>query len=70
MMEDSFISPHSLKKVVFAVDVTIPSEAFVVQLHLAVGALETTGVPGSFQHLEDEPVQDRLLAPGTLWNAC
>lgn len=57
---------YSLEEVFLAVDAAGAGEAAVGQLHLAVGALEAGAVPVPVQHLQDELVQDVLVAAGAL----
>lgn len=57
---------HSLEKVLLAEQLTIPGEALVVQLGMALAALQTLGVPRALQHLQYEPVQDQLVAAAAL----
>ena len=57
---------YLLKEVVFAVDLVALGEALVRQLDEAVGTLEAARVPRPVEHLQDEPVQDRLAAPRAL----
>lgn len=63
-------SCHSLEEVLLAVDTPGPGEAPVGQLHLAVCTLEAGAVPVSVQDLEDELVQDMLVAASTLGDLC
>lgn len=58
----------SLEEVLLAVDAPSPGEAPVSQLHLAVHALEAAAVPVSIQDLQDELIQDVLVATSTLGN--
>lgn len=61
---------YSLEEILLAVDAASPGEAAVGQLHLAVGTLEAGAVPVPVQDLEDELVQDVLVAAsalGDLW---
>lgn len=59
---------YSLEEILFAVDAAGPGEAALCQLHLAIGALEAGAVPVPVQDLEDELVQDVLVAAGALGN--
>lgn len=59
-----------LEEVLLAVDAPGPGEAPVSQLHLAVCALEAGAVPVSVQDLQDELVQDVLVAARALGNLC
>lgn len=59
-----------LEEVFLAVDAPGPGEAPVRQLHLAVCTLEARAVPVSVQDLQDELVQDMLVAAGTLRDLC
>lgn len=61
-----FGARYSLEEVLLAVDAAGAGEAAVGQLHLAVGALEAGAVPVPVQHLQDELVQDVLVAAGAL----
>lgn len=61
---------NSLEEVLLAVYIPRPRETLVRQRRLAVGALETLGVPVSVQHLEDELIQDVLAAARTLRDLC
>lgn len=54
------------EKVHFAIEFSIPGEALLGQVAVALAALDTLGVPGSVQHVEEEPVQDGPFAPGTV----
>lgn len=56
----------SLEEVLLAVDAPGPGEAPVSQLHLAVCTLEAGAVPMSIQDLQDELIQDVLIAASTL----
>ena len=56
----------SPEEVFLAVDFVALREAFVVEVRLTVGALETLRVPAPLQNLQDEPVQDGFVAAGTL----
>lgn len=59
-----------LEEVLLAVDAPGPGEAPVRQLHLAVCTLEAGAVPVSVQDLQDELVQDVLVAASTLGDLC
>lgn len=59
-----------LEEVLLAVDAPGPGEAPVRQLHLAVCTLEAGAVPVSVQDLQDELVQDMLVAAGALGDLC
>lgn len=59
-----------LEEVLLAVDAPGPGEAPVSQLHLAVCTLEAGAVPVSVQDLQDELVQDMLVAAGALGDLC
>lgn len=59
-----------LEEVFLAVDAPGPGEAPVCQRHLTVCALEARAVPVSVQDLQDELVQDMLVAAGTLRDLC
>lgn len=61
---------YSLEEILLAVDAAGPGEAALGQLHVAVGALEAGAVPVAVQHLEDELVQDVLVAAGALGDLC
>ena len=54
------------EKVHFAIELPVPGEALLGQVAAALAALDALGVPGSVQHVEEEPVQDGPLAPGTV----
>jgi hypothetical protein len=60
----------SLEEVLLAVDTPRPGETPVGQLHLAVCTLEAGAVPVSVQDLQDELVQDVLVAASTLGYLC
>lgn len=57
---------YSLEEILLAIDAAGPGEAALGQLHLAIGALEAGAVPVPVQDLEDELVQDVLVAAGAL----
>lgn len=59
-----------LEEVFLAVDAPGPGEAPVSQLHLAVRTLEARAVPVSVQDLQDELVQDMLVAASALRDLC
>lgn len=59
-----------LEEVLLAIDAPGPGEAPVSQLHLAVRTLEAGAVPVSVQDLQDELVQDMLVAAGALGDLC
>lgn len=59
-----------LEEVFLAVDAPGPGEAPVGQLHLAVRTLEARAVPVSVQDLQDELVQDMLVAASALRDLC
>lgn len=59
-----------LEEVFLAVDTPRPGEAPVSQLHLAVCTLEAGAVPVSVQDLQDELVQDMLVAASALRDLC
>lgn len=59
-----------LEEVLLAVDAPGPGEAPVSQLHLAVCTLEAGAVPVSVQDLQDELVQDVLVAASALRDLC
>lgn len=59
-----------LEEVFLAVDTPGPGEAPVSQLHLAVCTLEAGAMPVSVQDLQDELVQDMLVAASALGNLC
>lgn len=59
-----------LEEVLLAVDAPGPGEAPVSQLHLAVCTLEAGAVPVSVQDLQDELVQDVLVAASALGDLC
>lgn len=63
-----FWSPASLlpEKVHFAIELPVPGEALLGEVAVALAALDALGVPGSVQHVEEEPVQDGPFAPGTV----
>lgn len=52
------------EKVHFAIELPVPGKALLRQVAAAVAALHALGVPGSVQHVEQEPVQDGPLAAG------
>lgn len=60
---------YLLKKVLLAKDHPVACETLVGELAAAVRALEAPRVPRAFQHLEDEPVQDELVAATALGDA-
>ena len=71
--KESKVHPPSsdlLEEVFLAVDAPGPGEAPVSQLHLAVRTLEAGAVPVSVQDLQDELVQDMLVAASTLGDLC
>ena len=43
---------------------TVAREALVRERTAAVGALDALGVPDAVEHVEQEPVEDRTVAPG------
>lgn len=62
-----FHRPSELpEKVHFAIELSVPGEALLGEVAAAFAALDALGVPGSVQHVEEEPVQDGPLAPGTV----
>lgn len=61
---------YSLEEVILAEDLSVPGEALVRQLALAVDALEALPVPRALKDFQDEPVQDGLFTTSTLWNGC
>lgn len=54
------------EKVHFAIKLPVPGEALLGEVAAAFAALDALGVPGSVQHVEEEPVQDGPFAPGTV----
>lgn len=54
------------EKVHFAIELPVPGEALLGEVAVALAALDALGVPGSVQHVEEEPVQDGPFAPGTV----
>lgn len=54
------------EKVNFAIELSVPGEALLGEVAAALAALDAFGVPGSVQHVEEEPVQDGTFAPGTV----
>lgn len=54
------------EKVNFAIELSVSGEALLGEVAVALTALDALGVPGSVQHVEEEPVQDGPFAPGTL----
>lgn len=58
--------PALPEKVHFAIELPVPGEALLGEVAVAVAALDALGVPGSVQHVEEEPVQDGPFAPGTV----
>lgn len=54
------------EKVHFAIELAVPGEAPLGEVAVALAALHALGVPGSVQHVEQEPVQDGPLAAGTV----
>lgn len=60
------VPPRSVlpEKVHFAIELPVPGKALLRQVAVAVAALHALGVPGSVQHVEQEPVQDGPLAAG------
>lgn len=54
------------EKVHFAIELPVPGEALLGEVAAAFAALDALGVPGSVQHVEEEPVQDGPFAPGTV----
>lgn len=54
------------EKVHFAIELPVPGEALLGEVAAAFAALDALGVPGSVQHIEEEPVQDGPFAPGTV----
>lgn len=60
----------SLEEVVLAVDALPAAEAALGQRCVTVAAFETLAVPVAVQSLEDEAVQDVLVAAGTQWDLC
>lgn len=62
--------PVSLEEVVLAVEALSATEAALGQRRVAVAALEALAVPVAVQSLEDEAVQDVLVAAGTQWDLC
>lgn len=69
-MSEGCRGPHVLEEVLLAVDAARAGEAPVGQRHLAVGALEAGAVPVPVQHLQDELVQDVLVAARALGDLC
>lgn len=59
-----------LEEVFLAVDASGPGEAPVGQWHLAVCTLEARAVPVSVEDLQDELVQDVLVAASALRDFC
>lgn len=59
---------HSVlpEKVHFAVELSVPGKALLGEVAAAFAALDALGVPGSVQHVEEEPVQDGPFAPGAV----
>ena len=57
---------YSLEKVLFAENLAVASETLVAELSTTLTALEALGMPRAVQHLEDEAVQDELLATPAL----
>lgn len=51
------------EKVYFTIKLPITREALLRQVTVALAALDALGVPGSVQHVEQEPVQDGPVAP-------
>lgn len=62
--------PGSLEEVVLAVDTLPAAEAALGQRRVAVAALEAPAVPVAVQSLEDEAVQDVLVAASTQGDLC
>lgn len=62
--------PRSLEEVVLAVDALPAAEATLGQGRVAVRALEALAVPVAVQCLEDEAVQDVLVAAGAQRDLC
>lgn len=54
------------KEIIFAVKSALPRKALLRQVALALAALHALHVPGSVQHVEQKPVQDRPLAAGAV----
>lgn len=52
------------EKVHFAIELSVPGEALLGEVTVAFATLDAFGVPGSVQHVEEEPVQDGPLAAG------
>jgi hypothetical protein len=60
---------YSLEEIVLAEDLTISGETLVTELPITFAAFEALGVPRPVQHLQDETVQNQLLAASTFWDA-
>lgn len=54
------------EKVHFTIELSVSGEALLGEVAVAVTALDALSVPGSVQHVEEEPVQDGPFAPGTV----
>lgn len=55
-----------LEKILLAEDHAVPGETLVGELTPTLGTLETARVPRPLQHLEDEAVEDQLVAASAL----
>jgi hypothetical protein len=60
---------YSLEEIVLAEDLTVSGETLVTELPTTFAALEALGVPRPVQHLQDEAVQNQLLATPAFWDA-
>lgn len=54
------------EKVHFTIQLSVSGEALLGEVAVAVAALDALSVPGSVQHVQEEPVQDGPFAPGTV----
>lgn len=58
--------PSLPKEIIFAVKSALSRKTFLCQITFALAALHALDVPGSVQHIEQKPVQNRPLAAGAV----
>lgn len=61
---------YLLEEVLLAEQLPVPGEALIVQLGVALAALQALRMPSPLQHLQYKAIQDQLVAAATLRYRC